>query len=198
MTYDPEKWLETAVRSLKAYAESKFDSDVYDVIAEFPGTEIDPRKLPLSKTLIHFETDDIVNRVIGFGDNIFRDNFDEDEMTVQPQEAKEHRINFDVGIWSSDRSGGTTARMRAYQILDLLFCGSRARRAIWNATSTGDGGLEIIEYTGGRFVTERVNDIPMYRSVDSQLEIRVYSRTPKGDPEPAVETVGQAPGLTIP
>jgi hypothetical protein len=198
LTYDPEKWLETSLRSLKDYVEPSFDSDVYDVIFEFPGTEVEVQKLPLAKTLVHFEVDDITNRIIGFGDNIFRDNFDEPSSTIRPQEAKEHRINLDVGIWASDRSGGTTSRMRAYQALDLLFCGSRARRAIWDSSSAGDGGIEIIEFTGGRFLTERTGDIPLYRSVDGQLEIRIYSRTPMGAPEPAVETAIQSPGLIVP
>lgn len=209
MTYDPEQWLVTTVRTLKSYAEAGFDSAVldnlgnpvgleaYEVIMEFPGTENEPFKAPFDKTLVHFEIDDINDDELGFGPNIFRDNYDAGTGSVKPQEARKHRINFDVGIWTSDRAGGTTQRMRAYQVLTNLFHGSRARTALWNYSTSGDGGLEILQFTGGRFLTERVDDVPMYRSVDGQLEIRVFSRTPMGVPEPAITEIGQQPGLTI-
>jgi hypothetical protein len=207
--YDPEKWLLTTQRFLKEYVIEAMDNAVldnlgnpkgdlvYDVVMEFPGTIEETTKLPLDKTTIHFEFDDIRTEIIGFGENIFRDNFDEPTSTIRPQEARAHRMNVDVGIWTSDRAGGLTQRMRAFQVLNNLFAGSRAKKALWNASSNGDGGIEILEYSGGRFITERVGDIPMYRSVDSQLELRVYSRTPMPDPEIAIETLDQAPGLTI-
>ena len=209
-TYNPEKWLETAVRALREYAEDGFHNSarnsngdpvgdsVYEVVMEFPGTEVLARILPLDRTLIHFEIDDVNNFSLGFGSNIFRENFSEDDYTTHPQEARLHRLNFDVGVWASDRSGGTTQRMRAYQVLENLFHGSRASKALWNASTNGDGGIEVLEYTGGRFITERTGDVPLYRVVDCQLEIRIYSRTPIGVPEAAVETVVQAPGLSIP
>jgi hypothetical protein len=209
-TYDPENWLESVVRTLREYAEHGFDNavkdnggdpvgdTVYEVVMEFPSNLDPARVLPMDRTLIHFEIDDIVDMILGFGDNIIRENFNESDYTVRPQEARVHRINFDVGIWASDRSGGTTQRLRAYQVLANLFHGSRARAALWNASTEGDGGIEILEFTGGRFLTERTGDIPLYRMVDCQLEIRVYSRTPIGEPEAAVETVVQAPGLSIP
>ena len=209
-TYDPERWLETVVRTLREYAENGFHNavknnggdpvgdSVYEVVMEFPSNLDPARELPMDRTIIHFEIDDIVDIVLGFGDNIIRENFNESDYTVHPQEARVHRINFDVGIWASDRSGGTTQRLRAYQVLTNLFHGSRARRGIWNASTEGDGGIEILEFTGGRFLTERTGDIPLYRMIDCQLEIRVYSRTPLGEPEAAVETVVQSPGLSIP
>ena len=210
MTYfNPEDWLETTQRFLKEYATEAFTNavednlgnpsgdQVYDIVMEFPATIEETKKLPLDKTTVHFEFDDIMTEIIGIGDNIFRDNFDLATSTVKPQEARAHRINIDVGIWTSDRAGGLTQRMRAFQVLSNLFAGSRAKKALWNASSNGDGGIEILDYSGGRFLTERIGDIPMYRMVDGQLEIRVYSRTPMPDPEIAIDTVDQAPSLTI-
>lgn len=197
MTYDPENWLTSLTRSLKEYAEVGFDSQLYVVTMEFPGTEANPLKPPFEKSLIHFASDDIIGMELGFGDNIFLENYDPINETVQPQEARQHNINYDVGIWTSDLSGGTTQRMRAFEILADLFQGSRARTNLWNATSAGDGGVEIIKFTGGRFITETIDDNVIYRLVDCEMEVRVFSRTKKGDPEPAVTDVIQAPGLTI-
>jgi hypothetical protein len=208
-TYDPEQWLETLKRTLKEYTATGLEKsvkddqgnvvglDVYEVIFEFPATIDMLQRVPFEKVLIHFEIDDIVNEPLGFGDNIFRDNFNDIDDTIRPQEAKMHRVNFDVGIWSSDRSGGTTQRLRAYQVLENLFHGARASKALWNASTHGDGGIEILQYTGGRFITERVGDVVTYRSVDGQLEVRVFSRTPMGEPEPAITTTVQQPGLNI-
>jgi hypothetical protein len=208
-TYDPENWLVTLQRTLKEYAATGFQNSVkdnngnpvglnlYEIIFEFPST-VDPlQKVPFEKTLIHFEFDDIVNEELGFGDNIFRTNYDEATDTIRPQEGKMHRVNFDVGIWTSDRAGGTTHRLRAYQVLENLFHGSRARKALFRASTHGDGGIEILQYTGGRFITERVGDVVTYRSVDGQLEVRVFSRTPMGQPEQAITTAEILPELNI-
>jgi hypothetical protein len=208
-TYDPENFLVTLKRTLKEYAANGFQNsvkddqgnsiglDVYEVVFEFPSTIDVLERVPFDKVLIHFEIDDIVNEVLGFGDNIFRDNFNDIDDTIRPQEGKMHRVNFDVGIWSSDRAGGTTQRLRAYQVLENLFHGARASKALWNASTHGDGGIEILQFTGGRFITERVGDVVTYRSIDGQLEVRVFSRTPMGDPEPAITTSVQLPGLNI-
>lgn len=208
-TYDPENFLVSTQRALKEYVANGFHKsvkddqgnpiglDLYEIVVEFPSTIDVLERAPFDKVLIHFEFDDIINEPLGFGDNIFRYNFNDTTDTVQPQEAKLHRINFDVGIWSSDRAGGTTQRMRAYQVLENLFHGARASKALWKASTHGDGGIEIIHYTGGRFITERVGDVVTYRTVDSQLEIRVYSRTPIGDPEPAITDAAITPNLSI-
>jgi hypothetical protein len=208
-TYNAEKWLETLKRTLKEYAANGFQLsaeddqgnpiglDLYEVVFEFPSTIDVLERVPFDKVLIHFEIDDIVNEPFGFGENIFRDNFDDVTDTIRPQEAKMHRVNFDVGIWSSDRSGGTTQRIRAYQVLENLFHGARASKALWNASTHGDGGIEILQFTGGRFITERVGDVVTYRTVDGQLEVRVFSRTPMGDPVPAITDAVITPNLNI-
>lgn len=207
--YDPERWLESLLRALKNYTEVHLDESVlddvgdpvglsvYEVHMEFPGSDVDAGLVPLTRTLIHFAVDDIAEKNVGFGDNVFNYNYDEVTQDTYPQEAAEHRINFDVGIWSSDRSGGTTARARARQVLRILFTGPMAAERLRSETDDGDGGLQILTFGGGRFVTERVNDIDVYRMVDAQLEIRVYSRTPLPAPSPAIEEIGQQPGLTI-
>jgi hypothetical protein len=209
-TFDPEIHMESLSRCLKEYAEDGFKNAVedesgnpsgdqlYDIVMEFPGTEISSMKVPLEKTLIHFAIDDVEDRVVGIGDNIFADNYEPITDTVNPQEAKMHMVNFDVGVWSSDRSGGVTSRLRAQQILLQLFLGSIAQTRIREATHGGDGCLEILKYSGGNFATERINDVDVYRMMGAELVIRVFSRTPISDePLPAIESLVQVPGLTI-
>ncbi len=213
-TYNPEIHMESLSRCLKEYAEDGFKNairdeannpsgdELYQIVMEFPGTEITAMKVPLEKTIIHFEIDDVEDRVVGLGDNIFADNYVNNvgvgTDTVNPQEAKMHMVNFDVGIWSSDRSGGVTSRLRAQQILINLFLGSIAQAKIREATHGGDGCLEILRYTGGNFATERINDVDVYRMMGAELVIRVFSRTPiADDPFPAIESITQVPGLTI-
>lgn len=209
-TFDPEIHLESFSRCLKEYAEDGFNNAVkdqnnnpaglqlYDIVMEFPGTEISSLQIPLTKTLIHFAIDDQDDRLVGLGDNIFAWNHNPTTDVVNPQEAGLHLINCDVGVWSSDRSGGVTARLKAQQILRRLFHGSLAIERMREATNGGDGCLEIISYKGGGHATERINDIDIYRMVGGELVIRVFSRTPNPEIDsPAIDTIVQAPGLTI-
>jgi hypothetical protein len=212
--YNPEKFLETAVRGLKDYAEEGFRKSVrddgenyvgdqlYEIIMEFPSTADVLRLVPLPKVLIHFEIDDIDDRILGFGDGIVVDNYDPLLMLHKPQEAGEHRINLDVGIWCSSRSGGLTARMRAYQTLRNLFQGPLAHERLKTATTSYvegvfDGCLEILEFSGGRFYQEEINDIPVFRLINCQLVIRCFSRTPIDEIIPSIEEVTQIPELII-
>lgn len=219
MTYDPEIWLESTVRELKKYAENglntavRDDGDnevglyhpqnnpngIYQVVMEFPTPEIMRDRVPLPRTIIHFEIDILDNRFVGIGSQIYAQNYDPLTQTVTPQEAGWHQINFDVGIWTSDKAGGTTARMRAYQILNNLFHGSLGQKAFDASADGGDGRVEILRWDGGRFITEAINDVPTYRSIDGVLEVRVFSRTPRiiTPPVPAIEEILQAPGLVI-
>jgi hypothetical protein len=108
-----------------------------------------------------------------------------------------------VGIWTSDRAGGKTQRLRAYQNLIRLFQGKLAFDDLRDATLRTDAGefdgcLEIFGFTGGRFITETVNDIILYRLIDCQLVIRCYSRTsPLRPPLPTIEEIFQDPELII-
>lgn len=196
--YDPEHWLETTVRGISDYVKNNINTRIYDVIMEFPGTLLDAKTLPLSKTIIHFELDDMPEKPLGMGDNIGALNYDAETQTVNPQEAGEHMLNFDVGVWASDASGGTTQRLKARQMLSFLFRGSQAFQKMKAATDNGDGFIEIIRFTGGSFTTENVNDQRLYRLIGCSLEVRVFSRTPLLDTAgPAIEEILQAPNLTI-
>jgi hypothetical protein len=124
----PENWLETTIRGIQTYVEEALDgtpeNEAYQVVMEFPGPSLDNSDVPLTKTIVHFEIDDIQNRLVGFGDNVFAINYDEATKTTNPQEARVHEINFDFGIWASARTGGITARARFYQYLLNLFGGA--------------------------------------------------------------------------
>lgn len=216
--FNPEEWMETLIRGLKDYAEEGFKNSVtdpsnnavgdqvYTVIMEYPESGSQLFKAPVDKTIIHFEIDDIVDRELGFsgmGQTIVKETYDPDLQQVIPQEGVEHRVNFDVGIWTSDRAGGITARARAYQNLVRLFQGKLAFDDLFNATKRTDAGefdgaLEILDFTGGRFVTDMINDVTMYRMVNCNLDIRCYSRTsPLRTPIPTIEGIFQDPELII-
>lgn len=197
MTYDPERWLETCVREIKDYALSGFN-DTYDVVMEFPGPAMDRSDMPLSKTVVHFEIDDMLERELGLGLNVFADNYDEATKTSNPQYARMHVLNFDVGIWASAKSGGITSRMRAKQVLEELFGSTPGQLKLREISDGGDGCVEIISFTGGRFIVDTINDVPIYRMIDGTLTVRVYSRTKLSDtPGPTIEEIDQAPNLTI-
>jgi hypothetical protein len=213
VAYDPEIWLESTVREIKDYAVAGFTNavldaanmpagdDVYDIVMEFPGPTLDNSDNPLAKTLVHFEADDIQDMPVGIGENVYADNFIDggtDPDTVNPQYAGKHMINFDVGIWASSLSGGLTSRLRARQILYDLFGSPLGVMTFQNATDSGDGRVEILNYTGGQFIEDRINDVPVYRMINGQLVVRVFSRTKLSDtPEPAIEEILQAPNVTI-
>lgn len=200
MTYDPENWLTSVTRTLKAYVEDTISApNVYDVVMEFPGAQIDADLMPLGKTVIHFEIDSIDERPVGLGDTPMATNYDETTESVQPQWAHVHVINFDVGIWASAKSGGTTSRLRARQWLTRLFSIPEGAERLQNYSDGGDGVLEVLSFTGGGFIQESAGDVTLYRMVNGTLEIRVYSRTPLEDAEigPAITGIDQSPGLTI-
>jgi len=196
--FDPEHWMESANRCLKSYVESNINTRIYSVVMAFPAPQIAEIKMPLHKTLIHFEVDAIDDRVVGMGQNYFALNYDDVTKTVNPQEAREVHINFDVGVWSSDASGGLTARMRARQSLTLLFGGQLAKQRLIDATDGGDGYLEILSFSGGRFVMDMQNDFRLYRMVDCTLVLRIFSRTPLlPEGGPTIEDIQQDPNLSI-
>jgi hypothetical protein len=215
--YVPESWLESTLRAISEYVKTGLNNSVivsgnpvglytptnlggiYELIMEFPSPETLREKVPLPRTLVHFEIDAIDDRILGMGKNELRTNLvlTPGSESVNPQEGREHRVNFDVGVWTSDRAGGSTARLRVYEILTNLFHGSRAQKALDSAVNAGDGRIEILQFSGGRFLTETINDITTYRTIDGNLEVRVFSRTPLGIPGPAITDIEQAPNLTI-
>jgi hypothetical protein len=196
--YDPEIFLESTTRTIKEYVETNINTRIYQVIMEFPGAQLDAGQLPMSKTLIHFELDDDDNKPVGFGDGMFQDNY-QVGVGIFPQYAARHMFTFDVGIWASDKSGGTTSRMRAKQLLNFLFdMNNGGAKRMGDFSDNGDGRIEVLSFSGGRFVLDSANDVRLYRMVDCQLGVRVFSRTPAPTvAEPAIETITQAPNLTI-
>ena len=197
--YDPEHWMESVTRCLKAYTLENVNTRVFDVTMEFPGSIVDSEKMPLKKTLIHFELDAIDTKPVGFGDNMYAENYNAADQVIQPQYASKHLLTFDVGIWASDRSGGGTSRMRARQRLEFLFGMNGAGTTRFREfTDGGDGPVDVISFTGGRFIVDTsAHDFRLYRMIDCMLELRVFSRTPLGDEFPTIEDIEQAPGLTI-
>lgn len=201
MTYDPEHWMESTMRTLNDYAEANFNTEIYNVVMEFPGPMIDALTDPIKKTVIHFELDDLVSRPVGMGDNAFRDNYDAVAKTIQPQYATMHEMNFDVGIWASDASGGTTFRMRARQTLEFMFgMNSGGIDRLRKFSDNGDGVIEITSFSGGRFVPDTADGgFRLYRMIDGVLQVRVFSRTPLviQEPIPTIEGHDQASGLNV-
>lgn len=200
--YDPEKFLESVSRVLKDYVERNIETRIFQVVMEFPGADVDAGDLPLTKTLIHFELDDIDSKPVGMGDGMFASNYDSVNQQITPQYASVHRLLWDVGIWASDRSGGTTFRMRARQQLEFLFGRNNGGiDRLRTFSDNGDGVLEVIDFSGGRFVldTAEGDQKVLYRMVGCSLEIRVFSRTPlvMASPIPTVENHSQDPNLNI-
>jgi hypothetical protein len=203
VTYNPEIHLESATRSLKDYAERGFDVavqdinsndsglEVYEVMMEFPSDEKIREMIPFKKSVIHFELDDIQDYLLSFGMNTAKLVFDDVLKETHEQEGRRHILNFDVGIWTWDKSGGTTARLRARQTLTNLFSGAQAITNLREASDGGDGQLEIISYTNGHFMTEFINDIRVFRMINSTLSLRVFSRTPNPIITPSIEDIQQ-------
>lgn len=204
--FDPEIAVESTTRAVKDYAETSLRLDpedsasemFADVVMEFPGTKLDEQKAPLVRPLVHFEIDSLVVTPVGIGDNEFADNYDESLGTVNPQYASVIVVNFDVGIWTSARSGGTTMRMRIFQRLLNAFGGNAASEKFRTATDGGDGGIEIRDFGGGRFTSDTINDVPVFRSVNGELIVRCYSRTPiSTQSAPAIQEIDQDPSLMV-
>ncbi len=208
--YDPEQFIESTVRCLKEYLEHQFHvavddgenyigEDAYEVVAEFPALGLELRRMPMQRTIIHFEIDDIQNIVIGMGENVFETTFDPDTGMNINRTGAAHTINLDLGIWASDASGGTTARMRANQILHNALGGTLGITKLRNFTDGGDGMLELLSFSGGRFVLDKINDMTVYRMVECTLVLRVFSRVPLDDElnAPAIQEIDQDPNLSI-
>jgi hypothetical protein len=208
--YDPEIWLESTIRCLKEYLEQEFNrsisdgqnyvgEDAYEIVAEFPATDLELRRMPMQKTIIHFEIDDIQSTLLGMGENIFASTYDPATETVIGRTGEVHAINFDVGIWASDASGGITARLRAKQTLQNALGGALGITKLRNFTDGGDGTLDILDFSGGRFVLDKINDMTVFRMAECTLTVRVFSRTPLDDAltGPAIEEIIQDPNLSV-
>lgn len=178
-----EPWLEKLYRNLKAFLITAIgdNSEFYDLVEGFPPISTFTVRLPLEKVIIHFDIDDVHNPELGFGENIVDSIYNLANQTLNPVEASWHTVNFDIGVWASQGSGGSTARLRAYQILCDLFVGSSARQAFREQT-----GIEILDFTGGKFTQEDINELPIWRVMNMTLVVRVFSQKVANVPIPYV------------
>jgi hypothetical protein len=179
-------------RALASYVETAMDSDVYDVVMSYPSVDELQSKMPHDKVIVHFDIADPDLRFFGLGDNVVNQEYDDVAGTIVEWEAHQHHVTLDVGIWASIPAGGPSARMVAYEDMAKLFIGSAARDACMEATQ----GVEILSFTGGRNITDNVGDIDVFRMVDIELRVRVFSRK-KTPATTYVEQANQDPGLTI-
>jgi len=196
---DPDNWLLTLYRALKYYINDN-QPGVYDIRFDFPGTDDLQDLLPLEKTIIHFEVDDHNDLRLGLGPQTYQYQYstivDPDNNTlmrdlIEEHEAQQHLVNFDIGIWASAKSGGVTARLQAFQLLNDLFSGPDNFRTVREKV-----GCEIISFTGGSFLRDSVNDIPLYRAGNITLIVRVFARR-RITPVPIIEEIIQEPGIRI-
>ncbi len=191
--FNPDLWLETLHRAIKDYVKEEINQylkdsadqpiglQAYEVEMDWPAAVDTAKDIQLEKTLIHFVADDIESTKLGFGEDLVNATEELQDAPlpdlVQFHEARMHVVNYDVGVWASDKSGGATSRLRARQMLDSIFGGPEARRKFHEATK----GIQIIRFNGGAFITERVNDVRTYRMIDCELVVRVFSRTKIAD-----------------
>jgi len=172
LTIDPDEWLLSTFRALKDMIERNFDRDLYEVVGSFAEADDLARDVPLRKSVIHFEIDAIDNMRLGFGDGVVKRNENLVDDSLTEEEAQWHEINFDVGIWASDDTGGVTARLKLYQLLTNLLDGPSAEERVHTETD----GIEIRRFNGGRFDLEKVQDVRLFRVVDMELVVRVAGR----------------------
>jgi hypothetical protein len=185
--FNPDAWLTSLFDSLTDYINGVINAyvtvstvprglELYDVVMSFPDSQTSPISTELAKTVIHFEVDDIENKDLGFGygftNAVIVEGDETTAGTITEQAGRSHTVNFDVGVWASDETGGVTSRLRAYEMLDKCFNGQIARENCRAVT----GGVEIRSYEAGRFITEGINDVRVFRIVGAELVVRVYSR----------------------
>jgi hypothetical protein len=206
--YDPEQWMTSTLRCIEEYTQKRLTQlsgfqydELWEIVMEFPGPLLDSRRrtVPFEKTIIHFEIDLVEESFLGMGDNVFKTTDDPGGGGVIPQTGSRCLINFDVGIWASDRSGGVTHRLETRQFLSLIFQTPTALVDFRDSTDGGDGGIEIRSFSGGRFVTDSINDVVCYRTLDTTMEIQVFSRTPMDYSVvvPTILEIDQDPNLSI-
>lgn len=187
--FQPESWLVSGFNSLTDYINAEINASVqndlgadvglqlYELVMDFPTSDSLPKPAEFTKTIIHLAIDDIDNRRLGFGPGFVNATFVDAAGvvpgTVTEEEGNSHEINFDVGVWASDKSGGTSSRLRAYEMLYNAFGTDQARQRCTDFTD----GVEIRSFNNGRFIIEKPNDVRLFRMIGAELVVRVYSRT---------------------
>jgi hypothetical protein len=200
--YDPTDWLITLNRSLEAYVKDALNNailddaqlpaglEIFDVRFDWPDSNDMPEDVELGKTIIHFFISDIRNERIGFGDNITEENIvGPTQHDIEFVESSRHVLEYDIGVWASDKSGGVTNRLIAYQALEKAFQGEMAKQACYAFT----GGVEILSFNGGRFIQDAISDVRVFRVTDSTLMVRVFSRKVLTMTDMVVDPIGTDP-----
>lgn len=196
--YNPDKPFTSFFESLLAYLQTYVNENVYEIVPSYPSPEQIDKLLPLRKTIIHFDIDEPQSQFFGFGDNVVDYEYIEyDELTdtgaeVIETEARCHEILLDFGIWASIESGGPSARLAARELLDAILNGPSAKEAVMSVTD----GVELLSFSGGRNITETINDIDVFRMVGIELRVRIYSRK-RTEPGRIINEIDQAPELEI-
>jgi hypothetical protein len=192
--FNPDKYLTSTVRALSDYITNAFDVDLVTVLREFPAP--DAWKAPSEQVIIHLELDDDAPQPVGFG-TFSRDTYDEVTGTSVIEEATAwYLLNFDVGVWAFQEAGGSTARLETQETLKQLFIGNQADLDLAAATN----GIHLAEpsasFSGGRHITDTINGLPVWRTMDMTLVVRVCGRRTYAATE-AIEAIDQAPELVI-
>lgn len=194
--FNPDNFLPSTVRAIKELVLGQMiefgEEDIYDVQMSYPSVDHLRQMVPFHKTLIHFEVDEPATMFYGLGENITSVEYNTPAVTITQSEVSEKSLTFDVGIWASPESGGPSARLDARQILDKIFSGPYARKVCMEATD----GVELLEFSGGRFISDTINDLPVFRAVDMTLRVRVFARRILAA-IPYIEVVNLDPGLVI-
>jgi hypothetical protein len=181
--FNPDRWITSMFNALTDFITSEIDGYVvenangnpvglqaFEISMDFPEASDLPQSSEFSKTIIHFAIDNIDNRRLGLG--LQAVNAQETSSEITYQEGRQHLVNFDIGVWASDKSGGPSSRLQAYEMLDAILATDSARVKCHAST----GGIEIRQFNAGRFVTETANDLRVFRIVGAELDVRVFSR----------------------
>lgn len=187
-TIDPVLWVESLFLSLENYV--KVNSSIaYNILFSFPSAEDLGNLMAFPRTIIHFDIDDHNSPPIGFGDQVVDHVFDNPEGTVRDVELNQHVINFDVGVWASAKSGGVSSRLKTLQLLTNLFNGPSAFMRVREHL-----GIEIVSFAGGSFVTDDIDNVPVWRIIGMTLVVRAFTRKVIG-PDTFITSIRQEPGI---
>lgn len=174
LLYDPDNWLLSTMRALDDYVRDTLADPDVEIEMNFPDLATLEKKMPLDKALVHFQLDDMDDPVLGFGipGKDVLDETDPANPRYKKHEAALHNLNFDVGVWVSAEMGGGTKQMLLVQRLKNMFSTATGKIRFNTVTQ----GLNIVSFDGGRNVLDRINDVPVWRTLDMTLIVRCVSR----------------------
>lgn len=183
-----EDWLERTQRAIIGYLSEVLlvGSQTYKIVSGFPADDLFRQRMPLDDVLIHVDIDDIQNPIFGFGDNVivgFNQYDIPNQYEVTEVEAQQHVVNFDLGVWATERAGGETARLKVYQRLTHALAGTEAYSTFAERT-----GVQIQSFDGGQFIMETINDIKVWRVAGMTLVVQVFNKRFRS-PVPYIESI---------